>query len=86
MTNSKEKLAHLYAVKAIYEATLRKKANVVSVGIGLRPAGRIDFEPAIFVNVTHKVPLTELAPEDQIPKLLDDVPVVIQVVGTIRAL
>jgi len=82
-----EELERLRAVKAVYEASLMRKANVVGVGIGLRQCeGKPAGEPAIVVSVTHKVPLSRLASRDVIPRELDGVPVDVQAVGELRAL
>ena len=83
----REELTRLQVVKAAYEADLMRKANVVGVGIGLRRRkGKPTDEPVIVVSVTHKVPLSQLAPDDVIPQELDGIPVEIQVVGELRAL
>ncbi len=84
MIQDKE-LKRLRAVKAVYEADLMRKANVVGVGIGLRE-GKPTGEPAIVVSVTHKVPLFQLAPGDVIPRELEGVPIDVQAVGELRAL
>jgi hypothetical protein len=81
-----EELKRLRAVKAAHEANLMRKANVVGVGIGLRKReGEQADEPAIVVSVTHKVPLSQLAPDDVIPRELEGVPVDIRAVGELRA-
>ncbi|MGC9346984.1 MAG: hypothetical protein ACP5JG_02495 [Anaerolineae bacterium] len=64
-----------------------KKTNVVGVGIGVpirngQPAG----EPGIIVSVTHKVPAQELAEEDLVPRVLEDVRVWVEAIGWPRAL
>ncbi len=83
----KEELEHLRAVKSAHEANLMRKANVVGVGIGLRRReGTQTDEPAIVVSVTKKVPLSHLAPDDVIPRVLEGVPVDVQAVGELRAL
>jgi hypothetical protein len=81
-----EELERLRAVKAVHEADLMRKANVVGVGIGLEqqrgePTGR----PVIVVSVTRKAPASQLAPGDVIPGELEGVPVDVQVVGELRA-
>jgi len=69
-----------------YEADLMRKANVVGVGIGLREqGGKPTGEPAIVVSVTRKVPPSQLAPDDVIPRELEGIPVDVQVVGVLRA-
>jgi len=82
-----EALERLRAVKAVYEADLMRKANVVGVGIGLRQRqGELTGAPAIVVSVTRKVPLAQLAPGDVIPPELEGLPVDVQAVGVLRAL
>lgn len=82
-----EGLERLRAVKTVYEAGLMRRANVVGVGIGLRQReGKPTGELAIVVSVTHKVPFSQLAPDDVIPRELEGVPVDIQAVGKLRAL
>ena len=82
-----EVLDRVRAVKSIYEADLMRKANVVGVGIGLRQTGgKQTGEPAVVVSVTHKVPISQLAAGDVIPRELDGIPVDVQVVGELRAL
>lgn len=85
---SKDKvLDRVRAVKSVYEADLMRKANVVGVGIGLRQTGgKPTGEPAVVVSVTHKVPISQLAAGDVIPRELDGIPVDVQVVGELRAL
>lgn len=80
-------LEQVRVVKAVYEADLMRKANVVGVGIGLQQqGGEQTGEPAIVVSVVHKVPLSQLAPGDVIPRELEGVPVDVQAVGELRAL
>jgi hypothetical protein len=74
-------------VKERHEGELMKKANVVGVGIGVpirdgRPAG----SPGIIVNVTHKVPIRELAEEDLVPRDLENVRVWVEAIGQPQAL
>jgi len=80
-------LDRLRMVKAAHEADLMRKANVVGVGIGFRQReGESADEPAIVVSVTHKVPFSQLAPSDVIPRELEGIPVDVQVVGELQAL
>jgi hypothetical protein len=82
-----EDLERLRSVKSAYEADLMHKANVVGVGIGLRQReGDSTGKPVIVVSVTHKVPLSQLAPDDVIPRELEGVPVDVQAVGALRPL
>lgn len=75
-------LDRVRAVKTAYEWELMRKPNVVGVGIGFRQrSGELTDELAIIVSVTHKVPMEDLAPEDQIPSEIEGVPVDVQVIG-----
>ncbi|MBN1876121.1 MAG: hypothetical protein JXA33_17995 [Anaerolineae bacterium] len=63
-----------------------KKANVVGVGIGLRMRhGRPVGGPALIVNVTRKIPLEQLHPEDRIPEMLDGVRIWVEAIGEVKA-
>jgi hypothetical protein len=86
MAITSKELERLRAVKAVHEAELMRKANVVGVGIGLaQQDGDSTGKPAIVVSVTRKVPASQLAPGDVIPRELEGVPVDVQVVGELRA-
>jgi len=86
MIENKE-LDRLRAIKAMYEADLMRKANVVGVGIGLRQCeGKPTGEPAIVVSVIQKMPPSQLDPDDVIPRELEGAPVDVQAVGRLRAL
>ncbi len=74
-------LHRVRAVKERYERELLAKANVVGVGIGLRSTLTTGENMAVIVNVTQKVPLKALAPEDRIPEELDGVPVKVEAIG-----
>jgi len=74
-------------VKARYEAALLRKANVVGVGIGFRErGGEFTGEIALVVNVTRKLPATQLSPQDIIPDRIEGIPVDVRETGAIRAL
>ena len=80
-------LEQVRVIKAVYEADLMRKANVVGVGIGLQQqGGKLTGEAAIVVSVTHKLPLSQIAPGDVIPCELEGVLVDVQAVGELRAL
>lgn len=77
---------HMRMVKEKYEADLLRKANVVSVGIGLPiREGKAVEEPGIVVGVVQKQSPDELAPEDMIPQRLEGVRVWVEEVGQPRA-
>lgn len=79
-----DSIAHAQRIKAKYEAELRRKKNVVGVGIGFKETKQGEVI-AIMVNVTQKVALHNLAEKDRIPKMLDDVSVSVVAVGKIQA-
>jgi hypothetical protein len=82
-----DKMAHVRAVKAKYEARLMKKPNVVGVGIGLKPPEEDAVpEPALIVNVTQEIPMEKLRPRDRIPRTLEDVRVHVEEIGVPQAL
>jgi len=73
-------------VKARYEASLLKKANVVGVGVGFKEqGGKLTDEIALVVNVTRKLPATQLSPQDIIPDKIEGIPVDVRETGTISA-
>ncbi|HQE93029.1 MAG TPA: hypothetical protein PLH19_09345 [Anaerolineae bacterium] len=84
--NDETAMAEIQSVKERYEADLLKKPNVVGVGVGLRmQEGKPVGEPGLIVNVTRKIPPRFLRPQDRIPKMLDGVPVWIEVIGEVEA-
>jgi hypothetical protein len=64
-------------VKEQHEALLLEMPGVVSVGIGLDPNG----SQAIIVGLDGSHPKTK----EKIPAMLEGFPVVIQIIGTIKA-
>jgi hypothetical protein len=74
-------------VKARHEASLLAKANVVGVGVGFREqGGTLTDEVALVVNVTRKLPVTQLSPQDVIPDNIEGIPVDVRETGIIWAL
>lgn len=63
-----------------YEDRLMRLPNVTAVGIGEK-AGKT----AIKVFVTHKVPVSELRPEDVVPKRLGRYPTDVEEIGVVMA-
>jgi hypothetical protein len=77
----------LLNVKKTYEQQLLGKPNVVGVGIGYAKVGGVTTDTlALVVLVTQKVPPARLGPGDQIPPVIEGVPVDVQEVGKIVAL
>ncbi len=76
-----QEMKTIRTVKAHYEASLLRKANVVGVGIGQRQITEAVYETVLVVNVTHKVSSEMLAPEDRIPKEIEGIPVDVLPVG-----
>jgi hypothetical protein len=66
--------------KTRHEAELLALPNVTGVGIGER-AGK----PVIKVFVTEKVPESQLAPENRVPRSLDGYEVDVEAIGIIEA-
>lgn len=86
MERPQDVLTQLRTIKAQYEEMLLHKANVVSVGIGMRMREGLPVDgPGIVVSVTRKVPREELSPADRIPKRLDGAPVWVEAVGSLEA-
>lgn len=84
---SDDTLRRTVEVKERYLAQLLSKANVLSVGVGYRQrGGRLTEEVVLVVNVTRKLPLHQLRPEDVVPAAIEGIPVDVQETGTLRAL
>jgi hypothetical protein len=79
-------LQRALVVKQKYEDELMGKANVQGVGIGLQMReGKPTGDLSLVVMVTHKVPRSELEPDDLIPKEIEGVSVDVQEVGELEA-
>ncbi|HSM58238.1 MAG TPA: hypothetical protein VK879_18940 [Candidatus Sulfomarinibacteraceae bacterium] len=84
--SEQERLARVQAVKRTHEEALMARANVVGVGVGLvRRRGAATGDVGIVVMVSRKVPASQLAAADLVPRELEGVPVDVQAVGEIRA-
>jgi hypothetical protein len=84
---SDQSIQRALEVKRRYEQELRRKANVLAVGVGYRTkGGQQTREVAIVVSVKNKVPLSDLKPDDRIPAEIEGVPVDVVETGVIRAL
>ena len=66
--------------KARHEAELLGLPNVTGVGIGER-AGK----PVIKVFVTRKVPASQLAPEERVPRSLEGYEIDVDEIGVVEA-
>lgn len=83
---SQEITERAQAVQEKYNDMLMSKAHVQGVGVGLaKKGGQFTDEIAIVVMVDEKVPASELAPDDLIPRELDGIPVDVQVMGFFHA-
>jgi hypothetical protein len=83
---SEEAIQRVLAVKARHESELMRKSNVIGVGIGFREkAGQLTEEITLVVNVTRKLPRSQLAPEDFVPREIEGVPVDVREIGEIRS-
>ena len=79
-------LAYMREVKARHESSLLSKANVVAVGIGIpMKEGKPRGEIGIIVSVTQKIRASDLAPEDLIPQILDDIKVWVEEIDRPRS-
>jgi hypothetical protein len=73
-------------VKERHVAQLLSKANVLSVGVGFRQrGGRVTDEVVLVVNVTRKLPLDQLRPEDVVPRTIEGIPVDVHETGVLHA-
>ncbi len=67
-------------VRRAHESELMAKPNVTGVGIG-----RKEDEDVILVFVTHKVPESELRPEEVIPRELEGYETDVEEIGVVTA-
>lgn len=73
-------------VKRQYLDYLLSKPNVVACGVGYKETGGvITGEPAVIVSVERKVPTAQLAPQDMVPRTLEEVKTDVVEVGKIKA-
>jgi len=73
-------------VRNRYEEELRKKANVLGVGVGMKMReGKPTGEVAIVVLVKEKVPSDQLMPDDVVPDEIEGIPVDVHVIGDLSA-
>lgn len=83
----KAETERVLAVKKFHERELLEKPNVVGVGVGFRQkAGTQTETVALIVMVSRKLPASLIDPADQIPPVIDGVPVDVQEVGEVKAL
>jgi hypothetical protein len=83
---TQEITAKAQAAKQAHGAFLLSLPNVVGVGVGLRMRrGEPTGEVALVVMVKRKIPDTELAPDQLIPRELDGVPIDVLEVGDLKA-
>jgi hypothetical protein len=83
---SEQALQHALEVKRRHERDLLRRANVVGVGVGFRTrGGRLTSEVCIVVSVRTKLTADQLKPGDQLPALIEGVPVDVVETGVIRA-
>ncbi|HQE93028.1 MAG TPA: hypothetical protein PLH19_09340 [Anaerolineae bacterium] len=75
--------------RQIYQQALPdifKRRNVVACGLGYKiSAGKPTGDLSLIISVTHKVPSTQLAPEDLIPKSIQGILTDVVETGRIRA-
>jgi len=84
---SEDAVQRAVEAKSRHEARLLGKANVLGVGVGFRERhGQLTDEVVLVVNVAHKVPRSQLRPDDVIPPAIEGVPVDVRETGPLRAL
>ncbi len=77
---------HIMSVMQAHKGDLLSKPNVVGVAIGFRKKdGESTQTLALVVMVDRKVPQSLLTPEEQIPAMIEDIPIDVQEVGEISA-
>ncbi len=82
----KADLQRVLIVKQKYETEIMGKANVQGLGIGLQMReGKPTGELSLVVMVSRKVPVSELDPDDLIPREIEGVSVDVQEVGELEA-
>lgn len=86
LTPTNDTMVRITRVQERYAEWLMQKPNVIGVGVGLQKRkGSFRQQPCLVVLVTHKVPDTQLRPEDRIPRELDGVLVDVQEAGMLAA-
>jgi len=90
MNEAEEKiLDKVRTVKTRHETSLLRKPNVIGVGIGIeyhkyeeeKEEEEHTREIVLIVNVTHKVPIETLEPDERIPEELEGIPVKVKAIG-----
>ena len=85
--NPNASIDEIRQVKASHLHQLLGLANVVGVGIGFKETdARFTDQLALVVNVSQKLPLSQLDPADVVPPQIEGVPTDVQETGPIRAL
>ena len=83
---AEDKMARATAVQSKYNDELMRKAHVQGTAIGLaKVSGQTTDEVALVVLVDEKVPESQLAQDDIVPRYLDDVRLDVQEIGRIEA-
>ncbi len=74
------------AIQGREEKSLLARANVVGVGVGRKTVGGFETnEPCLLVLVSHKLPDSQLAPDDRIPALVEHCKTDVIEVGSVTA-
>lgn len=83
---AEDKMAQATAVQTKYNDNLMRKAHVQGTAVGLaKVGGETTDEIAVVVLVDEKVPESQLAPDDIIPRQMDGVRLDVQEIGQIVA-
>lgn len=80
-------IERIQQVKNQYQSELLRLPNVVGLGIGYKEtAGQFTDQLALIINVSRKLPLAQLAPDEIAPPQIEDVPTDVQETGPFKAL
>ena len=83
MTQVDHEIEHIKAVQEKYADLLLSKPHVIGVSIGQIDDASSDL--ALVVSVDKDIPNDRRDPDDQIPEMLENVPVIVRKVGTVTA-
>jgi hypothetical protein len=86
--STEEQMARITDVQARYTDALMRKKNVIGVAVGLSTDDDEDvahYKYCLVVLVSEKVPERLLDSEDEIPEMIEGVPVEVREMGTFLA-
>lgn len=84
--SNEAQMAKAASIQARYSDRLLQLPHVVGVGIGYMKVGdQLTNQVALIVMVDQKVAASELRSNEMIPKQIEDIPIMVQEVGSLRA-